>query len=160
MGSGGRGLHPRAWPAPALGGLWHWVVALRLTKAPLPAARIATSLEGFDVASVQQQRQEQSYFVRLGSLSERLRQRAYEHSLGKLRSTRQRAQDGLQQLAQALSLVSALDGAAGGAGCVGLALPQACRAIFSVLSRRPSVHLPQSPLRRFCCDQAARCLSP
>nr|XP_027808275.1 perilipin-3 [Marmota flaviventris]XP_027808276.1 perilipin-3 [Marmota flaviventris]XP_027808277.1 perilipin-3 [Marmota flaviventris] len=68
-------------------------------------ARIATSLEGFDVASVQQQRQEQSYFVRLGSLSERLRQRAYEHSLGKLRSTRQRAQDGLQQLAQALSLM-------------------------------------------------------
>ncbi|KAM5189844.1 perilipin-3 isoform 1-T2 [Callospermophilus lateralis] len=71
-------------------------------------ARIATSLEGFDVASVQQQRQEQSYFVRLGSLSERLRQRAYEHSLSKLRSTRQRAQDGLQQLAQALSLMQSI----------------------------------------------------
>lgn len=68
-------------------------------------ARLATSLEGFDIASVQQQRQEQSYFVRLGSLSERLRQRAYEHSLGKLQHTRQRAQDALLQLAQALSLM-------------------------------------------------------
>ena len=71
----------------------------------LPAARLATSLEGFDIASVQQQRQEQSYFVRLGSLSERLRQRAYAHSLGKLQLTRQRAQEALLQLAQALSLV-------------------------------------------------------
>ena len=57
------------------------------------------------MASVQQQRQEQSYFVRLGSLSERLRQRAYEPSLGKLQHTRQRAQEALLQLAQALNLV-------------------------------------------------------
>ncbi|GAB5567576.1 perilipin-3 isoform X1 [Prionailurus iriomotensis] len=68
-------------------------------------ARLATSLEGFDIASVQQQRQEQSYFVRLGSLSERLRQRAYAHSLGKLQLTRQRAQEALLHLAQALSLM-------------------------------------------------------
>ncbi|XP_032108076.1 perilipin-3 [Sapajus apella] len=76
---------------------------LPLTDAEL--ARLATSLDGFDIASVQQQRQEQSYFVRLGSLSERLRQHAYEHSLGKLRATRQRAQEALQQLSQALSLM-------------------------------------------------------
>lgn len=76
---------------------------LPMTDAEL--ARLATSLEGFDIASVQQQRQEQSYFVRLGSLSERLRQRAYAHSLGKLRQTRQRAQEALVQLAQALSLM-------------------------------------------------------
>ncbi|XP_032250334.1 perilipin-3 isoform X3 [Phoca vitulina] len=76
---------------------------LPMTDAEL--ARLATSLEGFDIASVQQQRQEQSYFVRLGSLSERLRQRAYAHSLGKLQLTRQRAQEGLVQLAQALSLM-------------------------------------------------------
>uniref|UniRef100_A0A2K6UAK0 Perilipin n=1 Tax=Saimiri boliviensis boliviensis TaxID=39432 RepID=A0A2K6UAK0_SAIBB len=76
---------------------------LPLTDAEL--ARLATSLDGFDIASVQQQRQEQSYFVRLGSLSERLRQHAYEHSLGKLRATRQRAQEALLQLSQALSLV-------------------------------------------------------
>ncbi|XP_053514539.1 perilipin-3 isoform X2 [Artibeus jamaicensis] len=68
-------------------------------------AHLATSVEGFDMASVQQQRQEQSYFVRLGSLSERLRQRAYQHSLGKLQHTRQRAQEALLQLAQALSLM-------------------------------------------------------
>uniref|UniRef100_A0A8D0ZHG7 Perilipin n=1 Tax=Sus scrofa TaxID=9823 RepID=A0A8D0ZHG7_PIG len=67
-------------------------------------AHLATSLEGFDMASVAQQRQDQSYFVRLGSLSERLRQRAYEHSLGKLQHTRQRAQEALLQLSQALSL--------------------------------------------------------
>lgn len=68
-------------------------------------AHVATSLEGFDIASVQQQQQEQSYFVRLGSLSGRLRQRAYEHSLGKLQHTRQRARDALLQLEQALSLM-------------------------------------------------------
>ncbi|XP_021100719.1 perilipin-3 [Heterocephalus glaber] len=76
---------------------------LPMTNAEL--ARLATSLEGFDIASVQQQRQEQSYFVRLGSLSERLSQHAYEHSLGKLRSTKEHAQEALQQLAQALSLM-------------------------------------------------------
>lgn len=55
-----------------------------------------------------QQRQEQSYFVRLGSLSERLRQRAYEHSLGKLQNTRQRAQEALHQLSQTLILVRSM----------------------------------------------------
>ncbi|XP_006206436.2 perilipin-3 [Vicugna pacos] len=76
---------------------------LPMTDAEL--ARLATSLEGFDIASVSQQRQEQSYFVRLGSLSERLRQRAYAHSLGKLQHTRQRAQEALLHLSQALSLM-------------------------------------------------------
>ncbi|XP_053435324.1 perilipin-3 isoform X3 [Nycticebus coucang] len=76
---------------------------LPMTDAEL--ARIATSLEGFDMASVQRQRQEQSYFFRLGSLSERLRQHAYEHSLSKLRLSRQKAQEALLQLSQALSLM-------------------------------------------------------
>lgn len=58
------------------------------------------------MASLQQQRQEQNYFVRLGSLSERLRNHAYEHSLGKLRNARQSAQEALQQLTHVLSLVS------------------------------------------------------
>lgn len=72
-------------------------------------ARLATSVEGAaDVASVQQQRQEQSYFVRLGSLSERLRQQAFSHSLSKLQHTRQRAQEALLQLAQALSLMESV----------------------------------------------------
>ncbi|KAM4889209.1 perilipin-3 isoform 2-T2 [Thomomys bottae] len=68
-------------------------------------ARLAASEEGCDLASVQQQRQEQSYFVRLGSLSERLRQRACAHALGRLRGAGQGAQDALQQLAHALSLI-------------------------------------------------------
>ncbi|XP_042525830.1 perilipin-3 [Dipodomys spectabilis] len=68
-------------------------------------ARLAASVEGCDPASVQQQRREQSYFVRLGSLSERLRQRACAHALGRLRGAGQGAQDALQQLAHALSLI-------------------------------------------------------
>ena len=58
------------------------------------------------MASLQQQRQEQNYFVRLGSLSERLRNHAYEHSLGKLCNARQSAHEAMQQLTHVLSLVS------------------------------------------------------
>ncbi|XP_036624357.1 perilipin-3 isoform X2 [Trichosurus vulpecula] len=68
-------------------------------------AKIATSLEGFDMASVQQQREQQGYFVRLGSLSSKLHQRAYQHSLGKLKQTKQNTQEALLQLSQAISLI-------------------------------------------------------
>ncbi|XP_074060048.1 perilipin-3 isoform X1 [Macrotis lagotis] len=68
-------------------------------------AKIATSLEGFDVTSVQQQKEQQGYFVRLGSLSSKLHQRAYQHSLGKLRQTKQNTQEALLQLSQAISLI-------------------------------------------------------
>ncbi|XP_027706790.1 perilipin-3 isoform X1 [Vombatus ursinus] len=68
-------------------------------------AKIATSLEGFDMASVQQQKERQGYFVRLGSLSSKLHQRAYQHSLGKLRQTKQNTQEALLQLSQAISLI-------------------------------------------------------
>lgn len=84
---------------------------LPMTDAEL--GRLATSLDGVDIASLQQQRQEQSYFVRLGSLSERLRQRAYQHSLYKLQRSRQGAQDALLKLAQALSLMEAVKQDAG-----------------------------------------------
>lgn len=79
---------------------------LPLTDAEL--ALIATSSEGSDMASLQQQRQEQNYFVRLGSLSERLRSHAYEHSLGKLRNARQSAHEAMQQLTHALSLMESV----------------------------------------------------
>lgn len=79
---------------------------LPMTDAEL--ALIATSPEDSDMASVQQQRLEQSYFVRLGSLSERLRHHAYQHSLGKLHRTRQRAQEALQQLVHGLSLMESI----------------------------------------------------
>ncbi|NXE43857.1 PLIN3 protein, partial [Ptilorrhoa leucosticta] len=68
-------------------------------------AKLATAVEGFEP---EQQRQQQSYFVRLGSLSTKLRQRALQHSLGKLQSARQSSQDLLAQLQRTLDLVEHL----------------------------------------------------
>ncbi|XP_062366314.1 perilipin-3-like [Cinclus cinclus] len=68
-------------------------------------AKLATSVEGFEAA---QQRQQQSYFVRLGSLSTKVRHRALQHSLGKLQSARQSSQDLLAQLQRTLDLVEHL----------------------------------------------------
>ncbi|XP_067414460.1 perilipin-3-like [Emydura macquarii macquarii] len=68
-------------------------------------AKLATAVEGFEMASVEQQRQQQSYFVRLGSLSTKLRHRAYQHSLGKLRNARQSTQEALSQLHQTIELI-------------------------------------------------------
>lgn len=58
------------------------------------------------MGSVEEQRRQQGYFVRLGSLSARLRHLAYEHSLGKLRQSKHRTQDTLAQLQETLELVS------------------------------------------------------
>ena len=60
------------------------------------------------MGSVEEQRRQQGYFVRLGSLSARLRHLAYEHSLGKLRRRKHHAQDTLAQLQETLELVRAL----------------------------------------------------
>ncbi|NXB16896.1 PLIN3 protein, partial [Rhagologus leucostigma] len=68
-------------------------------------AKLATAVEGFEP---EQQRQQQSYFVRLGSLSTKLRHRALQHSLGKLQSARQSSQDLLAQLQGTLDLVEHL----------------------------------------------------
>lgn len=59
------------------------------------------------MGSVEDQRRQQGYFVRLGSLSARIRHLAYEHSLGKLRQSKHRAQDTLAQLQETLELVRA-----------------------------------------------------
>ncbi|NWV84851.1 PLIN3 protein, partial [Dasyornis broadbenti] len=68
-------------------------------------AKLATAVEGFEP---EQQRQQQSYFVRLGSLSTKLRQRALQHSLGKLQSARHSSQELLAQLQRTLDLVEHL----------------------------------------------------
>ncbi|XP_064252507.1 perilipin-3-like isoform X2 [Passer domesticus] len=68
-------------------------------------AKLATAVEGFEP---EQQRQQHSYFVRLGSLSSKVRQRALQHSLGKLQSARQTSQDLLAQLQRTLDLVEQL----------------------------------------------------
>ncbi|KAJ6654490.1 hypothetical protein lerEdw1_006911 [Lerista edwardsae] len=68
-------------------------------------AKLATSMEGFEMATVEQQKEQRSYFVRLGSLSSKLHHRAYQHSLGKLRTAKQGTQDALTQLHQAIELI-------------------------------------------------------
>ncbi|KAK4808127.1 hypothetical protein QYF61_025468 [Mycteria americana] len=68
-------------------------------------AKLATAVEGFET---EQQKQQQSYFVRLGSLSAKLRHRALQHSLGKLQSARRSSQDVLAQLQRTLDLVEHL----------------------------------------------------
>ncbi|NWW00531.1 PLIN3 protein, partial [Machaerirhynchus nigripectus] len=68
-------------------------------------AKLATAVEGFEP---EQQRQQQSYFVRLGSLSTKLQHRVLQHSLGKLQSARQSSQDLLAQLQGTLDLVEHL----------------------------------------------------
>lgn len=68
-------------------------------------AKLATSVEGFEMATVEQQKEQQSYFVRLGSLSSKLRHRAYQHSMGKLKTAKQGTQDALTQLHQTIELI-------------------------------------------------------
>uniref|UniRef100_A0A8D0GSY3 Perilipin n=1 Tax=Sphenodon punctatus TaxID=8508 RepID=A0A8D0GSY3_SPHPU len=68
-------------------------------------AALATSIQGVKMASVEQQKRQQSYFVRLGSLSIKVRQRAYQHSLTKLRHLKQNIQDPLSQLQLAIDLI-------------------------------------------------------
>ncbi|XP_046300009.1 perilipin-5 isoform X2 [Marmota monax] len=67
-------------------------------------AALAAEAQSPEVGSVEDQRRQQGYFVRLGSLSAKIRHLAYEHSLGKLRQSRLRAQDTLAQLQEALEL--------------------------------------------------------
>ncbi|XP_050168573.1 perilipin-3-like [Myiozetetes cayanensis] len=68
-------------------------------------AKLATAVEGFEP---EQQKQQQSYFVRLGSLSSKVQHRALQHSLGKLQSARHSSQELLAQLQGALDLVEHL----------------------------------------------------
>ncbi|KAG6939614.1 perilipin 3, partial [Chelydra serpentina] len=70
-------------------------------------------LEGAEVSSAQPQ-ERRSYFVRLGSLSTKLRQRAYRYSLNKMRCTSQSIREALSQLHQTMDacqmLVSSIQG--------------------------------------------------
>ncbi|XP_075391719.1 perilipin-5 [Tenrec ecaudatus] len=75
-------------------------------------AALAAEAESPEVASVEEQRRQQGYFVRLGSLSARIRHLAYEHSLGKLRQNKHRAQDTLAELQHTLELINSMQGGA------------------------------------------------
>uniref|UniRef100_UPI00398F311B perilipin-3-like isoform X1 n=1 Tax=Pristiophorus japonicus TaxID=55135 RepID=UPI00398F311B len=64
-------------------------------------AKLATSVEGFEVAPAQ----EQNYYVRLGSLSSKVRHRAYQHSTSKIQKARQSSQDIMSQLHNTMDLI-------------------------------------------------------
>ncbi|NXO27981.1 PLIN3 protein, partial [Cisticola juncidis] len=70
--------------------------------------KLATMVQGFGVAPVEEQKRQQSYFVRLGSLSGRVRLRAYQHSLAKLQGFRHRTQDTLSRLQLAIKLIESV----------------------------------------------------
>ncbi|NXU48384.1 PLIN3 protein, partial [Turnix velox] len=70
--------------------------------------KLATTVQGFGVASVEEQKEEQSYFVRLGSLSNKVRHRAYQHSLNKLHCVKKNTQDSLSWLQQAINLIESV----------------------------------------------------
>ncbi|CAM5115445.1 unnamed protein product, partial [Eretmochelys imbricata] len=74
---------------------------LPMTEEEL-AELATTPLEGPGEAPAEQR----SYYVRLGSLSSTLRQRAYQHALGKMRQPRQRTLEALSQLQQIIDLIS------------------------------------------------------
>lgn len=78
-----------------------------------PAGHLATTVQGFGVASLEEQRQQRSYFVRLGSLSGRVRHRAYQHSLAKLQGIRHHTQDTLSRLQLAIQLIESVKQAVG-----------------------------------------------
>ncbi|XP_067872637.1 perilipin-3-like [Heterodontus francisci] len=64
-------------------------------------AKLSASCEGCEVAPAQPQ----SYYVRLGSLSSKVRHRAYEHSTSKLQKARQSSQDIMAQLHNTMDLI-------------------------------------------------------
>ncbi|NXL59432.1 PLIN3 protein, partial [Chordeiles acutipennis] len=69
---------------------------------------LATAVEGFGMASVEEQKRQRSYFVRLGSLSNKVRHRAYRHSLNKLQRVKQSTQDTLSRLQLAIQLIESV----------------------------------------------------
>ncbi|NWI63109.1 PLIN3 protein, partial [Todus mexicanus] len=81
-------------------------VYLPVTEEEL--GQLATAVEGLGMASVEEQKQQQSYFVRLGSLSTKVRHRAYRQSLSKLQRIKQSTQDALSRLQMAIKLIESV----------------------------------------------------
>ncbi|NXS06617.1 PLIN2 protein, partial [Neodrepanis coruscans] len=71
---------------------------LPLTEAELE--KEAANVEGFEVGV-----QKPSYYVRLGSLSSKLRTRAYQQALNKVKDAKQKSQETISQLQHTVSLV-------------------------------------------------------
>ncbi|NXF10319.1 PLIN2 protein, partial [Smithornis capensis] len=71
---------------------------LPLTEAELE--KEAANVEGFEVGV-----QKPSYYVRLGSLSSKLRTRAYQQALNKVKDAKQKSQETISQLQHTVSLI-------------------------------------------------------
>ncbi|NXV77240.1 PLIN2 protein, partial [Atlantisia rogersi] len=71
---------------------------LPLTEAELE--KEAAKVEGFEVGV-----QKPSYYVRLGSLSSKVRTRAYQQALNKVRDAKQKSQETISQLHQTVNLI-------------------------------------------------------
>ncbi|KYO35126.1 perilipin-3-like [Alligator mississippiensis] len=76
-----------------------------MAKDAVQNMKLASSLKGFEMASIEEQKQQKSYYVCLGSLSTKLRHRAYLHTLGKLKLCGQSTQEALSQLSQTIDLM-------------------------------------------------------
>lgn len=76
-----------------------------LEMLSLSSAKLAASEEGADIMPVEQQQERRRYFVRLGSLSEELRQFAYLRSTNKMKQVWQVMQKALAQLHCIIELV-------------------------------------------------------
>lgn len=72
---------------------------LPLTEEEL--AKVAASTEGFEVTPIKPP----SYYVRLGSLSSKVRHRAYQHSTAKMQKVRQSSQEIISQLHNTMDLI-------------------------------------------------------
>ncbi|XP_010000843.1 PREDICTED: perilipin-3-like [Chaetura pelagica] len=79
-----------------------------LPMAEEELGKLATAVEGPGMASVEEQKQQKSYFVRLGSLSGQARRRALQHSLCKLQRLRKSTQDTLSRLQLAIELIESV----------------------------------------------------
>ncbi|XP_053145083.1 perilipin-3-like isoform X2 [Hemicordylus capensis] len=78
---------------------------LPMTDEELAALATSVDPEDSGVSPSGIQKQPHGYYVRLGSLSAKLRNRAYQHSLGKLQNVKQSTQVILPQLQQAIELM-------------------------------------------------------
>ncbi|XP_058019577.1 perilipin-3-like [Ahaetulla prasina] len=76
-------------------------------------AQLANQVQGVSLASMDEQRKEQSYFIRLGSLSSKLRSRVYRHSLNRLHVVQEKTQDLLGQIQYVINLIEHLKDSAG-----------------------------------------------
>lgn len=85
--------------------LWSSIYAQLKVCSYCSSVKLASSLKGFEMASIEEQKQQKSYYVCLGSLSTKLRHRAYLHTLGKLKLCGQSTQEALSQLSQTIDLV-------------------------------------------------------